>query len=64
MVMSLFRGMRCPDLLYSVVYVREAKYIRLGYKIRLSMLHALDPPCSITFSEEQPFDNTGPRARK
>jgi hypothetical protein len=60
MVMTLFRGMRRPDPLYLVISVREAKYTRLGYRIRLNMLHALDPPCSISFSEEHPFANIGP----
>jgi hypothetical protein len=50
--------------LYSAVNVREAKYTCLGYRTRLSRLHALDPLCSISFSDEQPFGNTGPRARK
>jgi hypothetical protein len=60
MIMTLFRGMHCPDPLYLVIGVREAKYIRLGYRIWLNMLHALDPPCSISFSEEQPFGNIRP----
>jgi hypothetical protein len=47
-----FRGMRRPDLQYSAVSVREAKYTRLGYKTRLSKLHTLDPSFSISFSEE------------
>jgi hypothetical protein len=58
MVVTLFRGMRCLDPQYSVVSVREAKYTRLGYRIRLSRLHTLDPPFSISFSVEQPFGNT------
>jgi hypothetical protein len=57
MVMALFISMRCPDLLYSVVSVREAKYTRLGYKIRLSRLHTPNPPFSISFSKEQSFSN-------
>jgi hypothetical protein len=52
MIIALFRGMRCPDPLYSAVSVRDAKYTRLGYMIRLSRLHGLDPLCSISFSEE------------
>jgi hypothetical protein len=64
MIMTLFRGMRHPNPQYLVVSVREAKYTRLGYTIRLSRLHTLDPPFSISFSKEQPFGNTGPRARK
>jgi hypothetical protein len=43
--------------------VREAKCTCLGYETRLNMLYTLDP-VSISFSEEQPFSNTGPRARK
>jgi hypothetical protein len=60
MVMALFRGMRHPDPQYSAIRVREAKYTHLRYSIRLSRLHTLDPPFSISFSEEQPFGNTGP----
>jgi hypothetical protein len=59
MVMTLFRGMCRPNLQYSVVSVKEAKYTYLWYKIRLSMLHTLDPPPSfiISFFEEQSFSN-------
>jgi hypothetical protein len=64
MVMDLFWGMRHLDPQYSTVSVREAKYTRLGHKTRLSRLHTLDPPFSISFLEEQPFNNTGPQARK
>jgi hypothetical protein len=60
MVMTLFRGMRCPDPQYSTVTVREAKYTRLGYMTRLSTLHTLNPPFSISFFDERPFSNTGP----
>jgi hypothetical protein len=52
MVMALFRGMCHPDLKYSAVSVREAKYTCLGHRTRLSMLHTLDAPFSISFSEE------------
>jgi hypothetical protein len=62
--MALFRGMRRPDPKYSAVSVREAKYTRLTYMTRLSRLHTLGPPYSISFSEEQPFSNTGPQVRK
>jgi hypothetical protein len=44
MVMALFRGMYRPDPQYSALNVREAKHTRLGYMIRLSRLHTLDPP--------------------
>jgi hypothetical protein len=64
MVIALLKGMRRSDLQYSVVSVKKAKYTCLGYMTRLSRLHTLDPPCSISFFEEQPFDNTGLRARK
>jgi hypothetical protein len=64
MVMVLFGGMCRPDPQYSVVSVREAKYTCLGYRTRLSRLHTLDPPFSISFSEEQSFGNTRPQARK
>jgi hypothetical protein len=57
MVMTLFRGMCRSDLQYSVVSVKEAKYTYLWYKIRLSMLHTLDPPFIISFFEEQSFSN-------
>jgi hypothetical protein len=60
MVMALFRGMCRPDPQYSAVNVREAKYTRLGYKTRLSGLHTLNPPFSISFFKEQSFSNTGP----
>jgi hypothetical protein len=60
MIMALFRGMHRPDPLYSAVSVREAKYTRLGYRTRLSRLHILDPPFSISFFEEQSFGNTRP----
>jgi hypothetical protein len=43
MVMALFRGMHRPYPRYSTVSFREAKYTRLGYRIRLSRLHALTP---------------------
>jgi hypothetical protein len=62
--MVLFRGMRHPDPQYLAVSVKEAKYTYLGYNTRLSRLHTLDPPFSISFCKEQPFDNTGSRARK
>jgi hypothetical protein len=52
MVMPLFRGMCHSDPQYSTVNVQEAKYTCLGYKIRLSRLHTLDPSYSISFSEE------------
>jgi hypothetical protein len=64
MVMNLFRGVCRPNPQYSAVSVREAKYTPLGYRTRLSRLYTLDPPFSINFSEEQPFSNTGPRAKK
>jgi hypothetical protein len=41
---DLVQGMRHPEPQYSAVSVREAKYTRLGYRTRLSMLHTLDPP--------------------
>jgi hypothetical protein len=62
--MALFRGMRYPDPQYLAISVREVKYTRLRYRTRLSRLHTLDPPFSISFSEEQPFNNTGPQVRK
>jgi hypothetical protein len=62
--MTLFRGMHRPDPQYSTVSVREAKYTHLGYMIRLSRLHTLDLPFSISFSKEQSFGNIGPRVRK
>jgi hypothetical protein len=43
MVMAVFRGMSRLDPLYSAASIRETKYTRLGYKIRLSRLHTLDP---------------------
>jgi hypothetical protein len=58
--MVLFGGMRRPDTQYSATSVREGKCTCLGYRARLSLLHTLDPPFSIGFSEEQPFSNTGP----
>jgi hypothetical protein len=64
MVMALFRGMCHPDSQYSAVSVREAKYTRLGYMTRLSKLHTMDPPFSISFFKEKPFSNTRPRVRK
>jgi hypothetical protein len=60
MVMALFRGMHHLNPQYSAISVREAKHTRLGYRTRLSRLHTLDPPFSTSFSEEQPFGNTGP----
>jgi hypothetical protein len=44
MVIVLFRGMCCPDPQYSAISNREAKYIRLCYRTRLSRLDTLDPP--------------------
>jgi hypothetical protein len=64
MVMDLFKGMRHSDPQYSAVSVRKAKYTCLGYRTRLSMLHTLYYPFSISFFKEQSFSNTGPRARK
>jgi hypothetical protein len=61
MVMGLFWGMCHPDPQYSTVSIREAKYTHLGYRIRLSMLHTLDPPFSIIFSEERPFNTPDPK---
>jgi hypothetical protein len=59
--MTLFEDMCRPDPQYSTVSVREAKYTRLEYKIKLSRLHTVS---SISFFEKHPFSNTGPRARK
>jgi hypothetical protein len=64
MVMTLFEDMCRPDPQYSTVSVREAKYTRLEYKIKLSRLHTVDSLFSISFFEKHPFSNTGPRARK
>jgi hypothetical protein len=58
MVMALFRGMHHLDPQYSAVSVREAKYTCLVYRTRLSRLHTLKSPYSISFFEEQPFGNT------
>jgi hypothetical protein len=44
-------------------HVREVNYTCLGYGIKLSRC-TLWTPISISFFEEQPFSNTGPRARK
>jgi hypothetical protein len=49
MVMALFRDMCPPNLEYSAIRVREATYTRLGYKIRLSRLHTLDPHLVLAF---------------
>jgi hypothetical protein len=49
MVMILLRGMCCPNPQYLVTSVREAKCTRLGYGIRLSRLHTLDPPLALAF---------------
>jgi hypothetical protein len=62
--MVLFRGMRRLDPQYSAVNVREAKYTHLECRNRLSKLHTLNPPFNISFSEKQPFGNTGPQVRK
>jgi hypothetical protein len=62
--MALLRGMHCPDPMYSAISVRETKYTYLGYRTRLSRLHTLDPPFSISFFEEQSFGSTGPQVRK
>jgi hypothetical protein len=64
MVMSLFRGMCRLDPQYSLVSIREAKDTRLGYRTRLSRLHTLDPPFSISFVEEQPFSTPDPEQEK
>jgi hypothetical protein len=61
MVMALFMGMCRSDPQYSAVNGREAKYTRLGYMTRLSRLHTLDPPFSISFSEEQSFSTPDPK---
>jgi hypothetical protein len=63
MVMVLLRGMHRLDPQYLAASIREAKCTRLGYGIRLSRLHTLDP-VSISLSEEQPFSNSRLRARK
>jgi hypothetical protein len=60
MVVTLFRSMHRPDPPHSAVSVREAKYTRLGYMTKLSRLHTLNPPFSISFFEGQPFSSTGP----
>jgi hypothetical protein len=60
MVMALFRGMCRPDPQYSAISIREVKYTRLGYRIRLSRLHTLNPPFGISFSEERPFNTLDP----
>jgi hypothetical protein len=64
MVMALFKGMLHSDSQYLAVSGREAKYICLGYRTRLSRMHTLDPPFTISFSEEQPFSNTGTTSKK
>jgi hypothetical protein len=61
MVMVLFKGMCRPDTQYSAVSIREAKYTCLGYRTNLSRLHILDPPFSINFYEEWPFNTPDPR---
>jgi hypothetical protein len=60
MVMALFRGMCRPNLQYSAVRVREANYTRLGYRTRLSKLHTMYTPFSISFFVEQPFCTPNP----
>jgi hypothetical protein len=60
MVMALFRGMHHPNPQYSAVSVRDAKYTFLGYRNRLSRLHTLYHPFSISFSEEHSFGNIRP----
>jgi hypothetical protein len=64
--MALFRGHAPSIPQYSAVSVsvREAKYTHLGYRIRLSRLHTLNSPFSISFFEEHLFGNTRPQARK
>jgi hypothetical protein len=49
MVMVLLRGMRHSDPQYLATSVREAKCTRLGYGIRLSRLHTLDPPLALAY---------------
>jgi hypothetical protein len=49
---------------YSAVSVREAKHTHLRYRTRLSRLHNMDPPFSISFSEEQPFSTPDPGQEK
>jgi hypothetical protein len=49
MVMVLLRGMCRPDPQYLPGSVREAKCTCLGYGIRLSRLHTLDPPLALAF---------------
>jgi hypothetical protein len=44
MVMVLLRGMRRPDPQYIAASVRKVKCTHLGYGIRLSRLHTLNPP--------------------
>jgi hypothetical protein len=60
MIMALFRGMCRPDPQYSTVSIREANYTRLRYRTRLSRLHIVDPPFSISFSDERPFSTPDP----
>jgi hypothetical protein len=64
MVMVLLRGMRHPDPKYLAATVMEAKCIRLEYGTRLSRLHNLDPPVSISLSKEKPFSNSRLQVRK
>jgi hypothetical protein len=49
MVMALFMGMHRPDPQYLAVSVKEVKYTRLGYRIRLSRVHTLDPHLALAF---------------
>jgi hypothetical protein len=49
MVMILLKGMRRLDPQYLGVSIREVKCTRLGYGIRLSRLHTLDPPLALAF---------------
>jgi hypothetical protein len=62
--MALFKGMHRPDPSYSDVSVSELKYTCLGYRTRLSRMHTLNPPFSISFFEEKPFGSTELQARK
>jgi hypothetical protein len=64
MVMVLLKGMCRPDPQYLAANIREVKCICLGYRTRLSRLHTLDPPVSISLFEEQSFNNIRLRAKK
>jgi hypothetical protein len=50
-----------PDPQYSEASMREVKCTRLGYRVRLSRLHTLDPPLALAFLRSSHLATSDPK---